>query len=72
MRWLLLVLLFVGCGTRAPGDPFGWSRPEELVTVCHDGSTMQFNRSMAHRHLKHHKNDTRGLCPPRVPNWEAQ
>jgi hypothetical protein len=66
--FVAFVLAMFGCGTRAPGDPFGLYRPEELITICHAGEdaptgrTMSFNRSMAKRHLKHHQFDNLGPC----------
>ena len=71
-----MTLLTIGCGARAPGDPIGWYRPEELVTICHAEfdprgpgfgpppvlSSLNFNHSRAEWHLRHHKFDHMGGC----------
>ena len=63
---LLIILSSItaiaGCGHRVSGDPFGYYRPEELVTVCQDGATRRFNRSMAEHLISKHR-ATLGQCP---------
>ena len=66
---VLLALLCTACpGTRAPGDPFGIHRQEELWTICHadagapTGVTQRYNRTMAKWHLKHHQFDIGEAC----------
>lgn len=68
----VLIAMHVSCsfpGTRAPGDPFGYNRPEELMTICHydgagdvEGETMMFNRSHAKWHLRNHQFDRATAC----------
>ena len=57
---ILMPILLISC--KVPGDPFSIARPEEITTICHDGATMKFNRSMAKRHLRFHKEDYIGNC----------
>jgi len=72
MRYVFLVFMVVGCGHRVPGDPFGYYRPEELVTICHvedrgdgfaDYLTQSYNRARAEWHLDQHPWDSVGGCP---------
>ena len=60
--FLSIITAIAGCGHRVPGDPFGYYRPEELVTVCQDETTRQFNRSMSEKLINHHL-ATLGQCP---------
>ena len=65
------VVLAVGCWSTA-GDPFGYKKPPELITICHaefneetgfwDFQMRMYRDDTVKLHLKHHVLDYAGEC----------